>query len=227
MGLSLPLTRVITCWEQTKAQLVPVGRMGVVRGGIQWLAEQDEWLHSVVFARGITPEELGLRMGGVRGSAVSPITDIEAWNIVHDLATDDDDVVRVGAHGGWSFAVEYGLGDGAERLVEISRNGVEAVHLDPSVDHPPAMFSYARDGVYVCSFGIGEEVWRWGDQPDLLLPELVAAGVLHSDGEYARPEDESYQDRDRHTLALIETRFGLVLPCDVLESEPLPAFVIA
>lgn len=198
-----------------------------MRGGIQWLAEQDEWLHSVVFARGITPEELGLRMGGVRGSAVSPITDIEAWNIVHDLATDDDDVVRVGAHGGWSFAVEYGLGDGAERLVEISRNGVEAVHLDPSVDHPPAMFSYARDGVYVCSFGIGEEVWRWGDQPDLLLPELVAAGVLHSDGEYARPEDESYQDRDRHTLALIETRFGLVLPRDVLESEPLPAFVIA
>ncbi|WP_405705366.1 DUF6461 domain-containing protein [Streptomyces sp. NBC_00069] len=225
--MSLPLARVITCWEQTKAQLVPVGRMGVVRGGIQWLVEQDDWQHNMVFARGITPEELGLRMGGVSGSVVSPITDTEAWHMVLDLATDDDDVVRVGAHGGWSFAVEYGLGDGAERLADISRNGVEAVRLDPSVDHPPAMFSYARDGVNVCSFGIGEEVWRWGDEPDLLLPELVAAGVLHSDGEYARPDDEAYQDRDRHTLALIETRFGLVLPRDVLENERLPAFVIA
>ncbi|KJY37819.1 hypothetical protein VR46_29855 [Streptomyces sp. NRRL S-444] len=197
-----------------------------MRGGIQWLIEQDDWQHSVVFARGISPEELGLRMGGARGSIVSPITDAEAWNMVLDLATDDDDVVRVGAHGGWSFAVEYGLGDGAGRLAGISRNGVEAVHLDPSVDHPPAMFSYARDGVIVSSFGIGEEVWRWGDQPDLLLPELVAAGVLHSDGEYARPEDESYQDRDRHTLAIIESRFGLSLPRDALENERLPAFVI-
>ncbi|MFJ9738580.1 DUF6461 domain-containing protein [Streptomyces sp. NPDC101166] len=196
-------------------------------GGIQRLVEQDDWQHDVIFARGITPEELGLRMGGPRGSVVSPITDAEAWNMVLDLATDDDDVVRVGAQGGWSFAVEYGLGNGAERLADISRSGAEAVHLAPSVDHPPRMFSYARDGVDVCSFGIGEEVWRWGDQPDLLLPELVAAGVLHSDGAYARPEGESYRDRDRHTLGLIETRFGLSLPRDVWESERLPAFVIA
>ncbi|MFI9604787.1 DUF6461 domain-containing protein [Streptomyces sp. NPDC052043] len=201
--------------------------MSVVRGGIQWLVEQDDWQHSVVFARGITPEELGLRMGGVPGSVVSPMTDAEAWNMVLDLATADDDVVRVGAHGGWSFAVEYGLGDGAQRLVDISRNGVEVVHLDPSVDHPPAMFSYARDGVDVCSFGIGEECWRWGVQRDFLLAELVAAGVLYSDGQYARPEDESYRDRDRHTLAIIETRFDLSLPRDVWESERLPAFVIA
>ncbi|MCX5554845.1 DUF6461 domain-containing protein [Streptomyces sp. NBC_00038] len=195
-------------------------------GGIQWLVDQDDWRHCVVFARGITPEELGLRMGGVPGSVVSPITDIEAWDMVLDLATDDDDVVRVGARGGWSFAVEYGLGDGGERLADVSRSGVEVVHLNPSVDHPPAMFSYARDGVDVCRFGIGEEVWRWGEQPDLLLPELVAAGVLHPDGEYARPDSESYRDRDRHTLALIEIRFGLSLPRDEVENERLPAFVI-
>lgn len=195
-------------------------------GGIQWLVDQDDWRHCVVFARGITPQELGLRMGGVPGSVVSPITGTEAWDMVLDLATDDDDVVRIGAHGDWSFAVEYGLGDGGERLADVSRNGVEVVHLNPSVDHPPTMFSYARDGVDVCRFGIGEEVWRWGDQPDLLLPELVAAGVLHPDGEYARPDSESYRDRDRHTLALIETRFGLSLPRDEVENERLPAFII-
>ncbi|MER5930981.1 DUF6461 domain-containing protein [Streptomyces sp. NPDC002054] len=194
--------------------------------GIQWLVDQDDWQHGVIFARGIGPEELGVRMGGTPGSVVSPITDTEAWNMVLDLSTDDDDVVRVGACGGWSFAVEYGMGDGGDRLAEISRNGVEAIHLDPSPDHPPAMFSYARDGADVCSFGIGEEVWRWGEQPDLLLPELIAAGVLHPDGEYARPDGESYTDRDRHTLALIETRFGLSLPQDEVVNQRLLAFVI-
>ncbi|WP_328792685.1 MULTISPECIES: DUF6461 domain-containing protein [unclassified Streptomyces] len=194
--------------------------------GIQWLVDQDDWQHGVVFARGIEPQELGVRMGGTPGSVVSPITDTEAWNMVLDLATDDDDVVRVGACGGWAFAVEYGMGNGGDRLVEISRNGVEAIHLDPSPDHPPAMFSYARDGADVCSFGIGEEGWRWGEQPDLLLPELVAAGVLHPDGAYARPDGESYLDRDRHTLALIETRFGLFLPRDEVVNQRLPAFLI-
>ncbi|MGW7059517.1 DUF6461 domain-containing protein [Streptomyces sp. NPDC054904] len=195
-------------------------------GGIQWLVDQGDWQHGVVLARGIEPGELGVRMGGTPGSVVSPITDTEAWNLVLDLATDDDDVVRVGACGGWSFAIEYGMGDGGDRLVEISRNGVEAIHLAPSPDHPPAMFSYARDGADVCSFGLGEEVWRWGEQPDLLLPELIAAGVLHPDGEYARPDGESYLDRDRRTLALIETRFGLCLPRDEIVNQRLPAFLI-
>lgn len=103
---------------------------------------------------------------------------------------------------------------------------MEAIHLDPSPDHPPAVFSYARDGADVCSFGIGEEVWRWGDQPDLLLPQLIAAGVLHPDGEYARPESESYRHRDPLTLALIESRFGLVLPRDAVVGQRLPAFLI-
>jgi hypothetical protein len=146
--------------------------------------------------------------------------------MVLDLATDDDDVVRVGACGGWSFAVEYGVGDGGQGPAEISRDGVEAIRLDPSPDHPPAMFSYARDGEGVCVFGIGEEVWRWGTQPDLLLPELIAAGVLYPDGEYARSEDEPYRDRDRHTLSLIEARFGLSLPRDEVEEQRLPAFII-
>ncbi|MFI1651335.1 hypothetical protein ACH4XT_31015 [Streptomyces avidinii] len=63
-------------------------------------------------------------------------------------------------------------------------------------------------------------------QPDLLLPQLIAAGVLHPDGEYARPESESYRDRDRLTLALIESRFGLVLPRDAVVGQRLPAFLI-
>ncbi|MFF9982400.1 hypothetical protein [Streptomyces erythrochromogenes] len=194
--------------------------------GIQWLVDQDPWQHAVVFARGIDPEELGLRMGGALGTVASPITAAEAWDRALDLGTDDDNVVRVGACAGWSFAIEYGLGDGDGRLSDISINGVEVVGLEPSPDHPPSMFAYARDGVEVCSFGIGEEVWRWGDDPDLLLPELIAAGVLHPDGPYARSEGEDYRARDRHTLALIEAGFGLSLPRDPVVHQRLPAFLI-
>ncbi|MFF9432131.1 DUF6461 domain-containing protein [Streptomyces sp. NPDC014746] len=195
--------------------------------GITWLAEPDRWQHTLVFARGITPGELAVRMGGIPGSVTAPVTDGQAWDLVYDPSSRDEDVVRVGEHGAWSFAVEYGLGDGAARLADVSAGGVEAINLDPCADHPPSMFHYANDGHLVCGFGIGEEVWRWGTQPDLLLPELIAASILDGDGEYIRPDDEPFYERDRCTLALIETRFGLSLPHDVLAEEPLPAFVIA
>ncbi|MGX5208013.1 DUF6461 domain-containing protein [Streptomyces violaceus] len=193
--------------------------------GIQWLIGRDDWTYSVIFARGVTPEELALRLGGAPGSVPSPITGREAWAVVMDHRTDDEALIRVGVSDGWSFALEYGVPTGTERLADISRGGVEAAHLDPQPDHPPKQFAYAKDGVIICSFGIGEEVWRWGQQPDFLLAELVQAGVLHADGEYARSDDEPFGAADRATLAILETRFGLALPHDV-EERQLPAFVI-
>jgi hypothetical protein len=34
----------------------------VVSDGIQWLIGRDDWSYSVIFARGIAPEELALRI---------------------------------------------------------------------------------------------------------------------------------------------------------------------
>ncbi|MCF2129126.1 hypothetical protein L1I79_22170 [Strepomyces sp. STD 3.1] len=114
-----------------------------------------------------------------------------------------------------------------DRLAAVSRGGAEALRLDPCVAHPPSMFSYARDGALVCGFGVGEESWRWGTHPDFLLPELIAAGVLTADGEYARDDiSESCTERDRHPLALLEARFGLTLPRKEIEDQPLPAFLV-
>ncbi|MBP0452799.1 hypothetical protein J5Y04_25125 [Kitasatospora sp. RG8] len=110
-------------------------------------------------------------------------------------------------------------------MADISRGGVEVVHLDPQPDHPPKQFAYARDGEDICSFGLGEEVWRWGRQPDFLLADLVRAGVLLPDGESARPDEERVEDEGRAALAMFESRFGLALPHDV-EGRRLPAFVI-
>lgn len=144
-----------------------------------------------------------------------------------DEACDDDAVIRVGQAGEWSFAIEHGIPCAGGRLAAVSRGGVEALRLDPCVDHSPSMYSYARDRVLVCGFGIGEEVWRWGQQPDFLLAELIAAGVLTADDEYARDDiSESSQERDRHTLALLETRFGLTRPREEVEGQPLQAFLV-
>lgn len=124
----------------------------------------------------------------------------------------------------WSFALEYGLPTGTGRPADISRGGVEVVHLSPQPDHPPKQFAYARDGVDICSFGIGEEVWRWDRQPDFLLAEPVRAGVLRPNGESAHPK-ELPGNEERATPAVLEFRFGLTLPRDV-EERRLPAFVI-
>ncbi|MCX4524330.1 MULTISPECIES: DUF6461 domain-containing protein [unclassified Streptomyces] len=201
------------------------GAIGDTGGaGIQWLAHWDSWFVSLTFARGIGPEELAARLGALPDIHPGPLGAMDAWSMAGETV-DGDGVARVGSWGGWSFAVEHGLPAGAERLAEVSRGGVEAVHLDPQPDHPPRQFAYARDGELVCCFGLGEECWRGGHQPDFLLPELVTAGILAPDGAYVRPEDEPGEERDRLTLAVLEARFALALPRHLIEETPLPAFV--
>ncbi|MFD8949105.1 DUF6461 domain-containing protein [Streptomyces xanthophaeus] len=197
---------------------------GDAGGGIQWLADWDAWFVGLTFARGIGPRELAARLGAVPGLDPGPLGAVDAWSMVTET-TEGDGVARVGSWGGWSFAVEHGLPAGAQRLAEVSRAGAEAVHLDPQPDHPPKQFAYARDGELVCCFGLGEECWRGGHQPDFLLPDLVAAKILTPDGACARPEDEPYDHRDRDTLAVLEHRFGLSLPRRLIQDAALPAYV--
>ncbi|MFE9927883.1 DUF6461 domain-containing protein [Streptomyces sp. NPDC005533] len=199
------------------------GGAGAV-GGIQWLADWDGWFVGLTFARGIGPDELAARLGALPGVRPGPLGALDAWSMVTETV-DGDGVARVGRWGDWSFAVEHGLPAGAERLAEVSRGGVEAVHLDPQPDHPPKQFAYARDGELVCCFGLGEECWRGGHQPDFLLPELIAAKILAPDGGCVRPDEEPYEERDRHTLAVLEHRFALSLPRRLIEDTPLPAYV--
>ncbi|MBW5483873.1 hypothetical protein GPJ59_18800 [Streptomyces bambusae] len=192
--------------------------------GIQWLADWPHWYAGLTFARGIGPDELALRLGAVPSQRPGPLAGPDAWDLA-GAVLDGDGVARVGAVGAWSFAVEHGVPAGAELLPEVSRDGVEAVHLDPQPDHPPKQFVYARDGEVVCCFGLGEEIWRGGHHPDFLLPDLVAARVLRPDGTAARPDTEPPPARDRRTLSVIERRFGLSLPRRLVEEARLPAFV--
>ncbi|MFF7654461.1 DUF6461 domain-containing protein [Streptomyces sp. NPDC007983] len=207
--------------------------------GIQWLTGGNTgtaWMVDVVFARGIDPEELALRMGAPHGAVTEPITDAEVPDLDLDFyrpLTSGDAIARVGEHAGWSFAIEYGDPTGLHRLAEVSRDGVEAVHYSHNPVHPPTIFFYARDGQEVCGFGLGEESIRWGKEPDLLLPDLVAAGILNPDGDTYpadsdEDEDESvdYVARDRRALAVVEERFALSLPRTVFTEDRLPAYAV-
>ncbi|MGW3059498.1 DUF6461 domain-containing protein [Streptomyces goshikiensis] len=190
----------------------------------------ENWTSSVVFARGISAAELAVRMGGNPEGATEPITDAQVWDLrmeVYRPGASGDGVVRVGESGGWAFAVEYGDSTGSDRLLDISRGGVEAIRYYPMAEHPPATVDYARDGEYLCGFGLDEEGDRWGQQPDLLLPELIAAQVLQPDGSKdASAFDEPYTITYKRTLAVFETRFGLSLPRTCLAESRLPAYAV-
>lgn len=202
----------------------------VVADGLQWLVDLEGQTSSVVFARGISAAELAVRMGGDPDAATEPITDAQVWDLrmeVYRPGASGDGVVRVGESAGWAFAVEYGDSTGSDRLVDISRNGVEVIQYYPMADHPPATVDYARDGAYLCGFGLAEEDDRWGQQPDLLLPELVAARILQPDGSKdASAPYEPYTITYKRTLSVIETRFGLSLPRTCLAEGRLPAYAV-
>ena len=199
--------------------------------GIQWMVgatTSSGWMLDVHFARGIDAEELTLRMGAPRGARAEPMTDAEMADLDVDAYPDrgpGSAVVRVGEHAGWVFAITYG--PYLSRLEEISRDGVEAVHYHYNSEHPPTTVMYARDGRTICGFGLCEERHRYGQEPDLLLPDLVAAGILHPDGEsYRDPGIDHYGDRERLGLAIFEERFGLSLPRTALTEDPLPVYAI-
>ncbi|MFB7263902.1 DUF6461 domain-containing protein [Streptomyces nojiriensis] len=198
--------------------------------GITWLAAWDIPVEGVVFARGISADELAVRLGGVRGEATEPITDGEVEHLgmrSSSYGVRGDGVVRVGEDAGWAFAVEYGDSTGTDRLEEIASGTVDAVHYLPMSARPPARFHYARNGVLTCGFGIGEERRRWGTEPDLLLLDLIAGKVLHSDGsQNLPPSREHHMAFQERSLGVLEQRFGLSLPRAVLGEARLPAYAV-
>ncbi|MEW1867248.1 hypothetical protein AB0420_03465 [Streptomyces caelestis] len=199
--------------------------------GVQWMVgavTSSGWMLDVHFARGIDAEELAVRMGARREAAAGPMTDAET----EDLDVDGypgrgpgSAVVRVGEHAGWAFAVLYGRYH--DRLGEVSRDGVEAVHYHHNSEHPPTTVLYARDGRTVCGYGLGEERVRWGEERDRFLPDLVAAGILNPDGDtYRETGDYDRVERKRLGLAVFEERLGLSLPRTVLTEDRLPVYAV-
>ncbi|MEU1182990.1 hypothetical protein ABZ464_36195 [Streptomyces sp. NPDC005820] len=200
--------------------------------GIVWLADLDGGASGIVFARGISPEELAVRMGAAPDGPVETGTEDEVFGLLvawYRPGGHRDGLVRVGESAGWAFAAEYGDSRGAARLAEMSRGGVEAVRYEPDGDdapEPPAVH-YARDGEVLCGYGLSAEHRRWGPRRNLLVPELVAAGILGPGGRtYLPPEDGRPRTAYRRSLGVLERRFGLSLPPHCLRDARLPAHLL-
>ncbi|MFH8350508.1 DUF6461 domain-containing protein [Streptomyces sp. NPDC018045] len=184
----------------------------------------------VVFARGIGARALAARLGAPGGPGAGPMTDEEILDLdveAYRPGGSGDGVVRVGEHAGWAFAIEYGDCEGPSRLENVSREGVEAVYYSHNPDHPPTIVFYARDGRRLCGFGLREEWARWGQEPDLLVPDLIAARILAADGAALREDGgDNAADRKRRALAVFEDRFGLSLPRTAFTVDRLPVHAV-
>ncbi|KOT62920.1 MULTISPECIES: DUF6461 domain-containing protein [Streptomyces] len=200
--------------------------------GIQWLIDGDtgvDPMTGVVFARGIDARELAARLGAPEGPGAAPMTDAEILDLDvegYRPGGSGDGVVRVGEYAGWAFAIEYGDCEGLSRLEEVSRGGTEAVYYSHNPYHPPTIVFYARDGRRICGFGLREEEIRWGEQPDLLVPDLAAARILTDDGAARDEDDGDDADRKRRALSVIEARFGLSLPRTVFTVDRLAVHAV-
>jgi hypothetical protein len=191
-------------------------------GGIQWLATEEhfELGYWVVFARGLDPVELVLRVGA-EPDPMTPLTRKEAGDLQDDT---DDVVIRAGSSAGWAFGVVEGGPVGADIFgtIRALSVGTEAVELWRTVNAVMS-FGYARDGETVCRFEPGLEHERSGSDPDRLLEALQRVGLVLPDGSTPFERGTTVERPELRALALAESSFGLDLPRHAVLRDALPA----
>lgn len=195
--------------------------------GISWVAEEDEPLpggYCVVLARGLTPEDLVRRLApDTRPRLVGPRSQEAFEDEMRELlrATGRHYPVagvRYGSAGDLAFAVGCGqweLALGRHETPVIWHGDVHTYELYYFADHPNVPephFRYGHDGGVRLCFDIDTEETpylfdAWGDDAALVADMERAAHVTPA-------------------LELLEQRFGLTLPKELILTGELPAAVI-
>ncbi|MFB6638868.1 hypothetical protein ACFCYF_16600 [Streptomyces chartreusis] len=202
-------------------------------GGITWIADEDiSWLgYCIKLARGLTGEELTARLAATGGPVpVEATTGPRAEELIDELDAERGDgasiAVRYGDHAGLGFAVAYGHWPsvlGPAYHDGTSRNGAHVFELyyekqNPKV--PPPAFAYFHDDSYVCGFDMYMNTWSQeitGPGADLVRVDIVAAGI---------PEEKERDTAHRASLAVLEQRFELALPRDLILDASLPTALV-
>ncbi|MGW6788506.1 hypothetical protein [Streptomyces chartreusis] len=202
-------------------------------GGITWIADEDiSWLgYCIKLARGLTGEELTARLAATGGPVpVEATTGPRAEELIDQLDTERGDsdsiAVRYGDHAGLGFAVAYGHWPSVLGLAYhdgTSRNGAHVFELyyekqNPKV--PPPAFAYFHHDSYVCGFDMYMSTWSLeitGPGADLVRADIAAAGI---------PEEKERDTAHRSSLAVLEQRFELALPRDLILDASLPTALV-
>ncbi|MFF4053998.1 hypothetical protein ACFYZ5_46275 [Streptomyces chartreusis] len=202
-------------------------------GGITWIADEDiSWLgYCIKLARGLTGEELTARLAATGGPVpVEATTGPRAEELIDELDAERGDgasiAVRYGDHAGLGFAVAYGHWPsvlGPAYHDGTSRNGAHVFELyyeKQNAKVPPPAFAYFHDDSYVCGFDMYMNTWSQeitGPGADLVRVDIVAAGI---------PEEKERDTAHRASLAVLEQRFELALPRDLILDASLPTALV-
>lgn len=182
----------------------------------EWIDQEFDLGFCLTFARGITPGELLVRMG-TDPDTVKTRTRSEA----EALELDPDGrrhVVRVGRSGEWAFGLESwgNHGSRGEVLTEVSR-GTQALSTVYTGDGT-RFFSYAEDGEQLCWFDVDSPSRRTGSDPDFLLPEMTAEGLMDT-------ADDNL-DAGAAMLRVIRARFDVTVPREAVLTGGLLSSVV-
>ncbi|MFD0566953.1 DUF6461 domain-containing protein [Kitasatospora saccharophila] len=208
--------------------------------GITWLAGPRSIAfggYSVTLARGLGAEALAARIAAAaRWSerTVEPVGELTGDGLVEALEEEFGDAwdgigLRLGASGGWTFAVAYGGWFGEfENDPVISAGGAEVFSVEYEEENGkpvPPTFHYHRDGRTVCSFNLHLDD-SWGSGTVAGDPEVACEieRLLSAEG----LPDEGRADREVHRAALgvLERHFGLSLPRALVLEAPLPTVLL-
>ncbi|GAA1286028.1 DUF6461 domain-containing protein [Streptomyces sp. NBC_01474] len=203
--------------------------------GITWIARADlSWLgYCVTLARGLTPEELVTRLASDQEPASlggDTAAELEAHLARQDReqGTSDSIAVRYGEVDGLAFAVAHGdnwpgrMGPGYTN--GLSDDGADVFQLYWEQENPklpPPLFTYYHDGQYMCGFDMFMHTWSQeiaGTRPDLIRSEVENAGI---------PTETDRNVAHLESLKIVESRFHLNLPKELVLYGELPAALIA
>lgn len=168
----------------------------------------------LTFIKGVDGTEALRRMGGLADTvATRTLSDIG------DLHNYDDgypEVASVLPLGTWTVVFEPSGFEGSHMVAALSR-GTEAVSVLRH-DYASPAFGYAVAGELITHFDPTSPAYRYGADPDRLVPRMIDAGFVTTDE--SDDDDDRYSSAISRSLRLIEQITG-VLPTFEALTGPL------
>lgn len=187
--------------------------------GIKWVAESElfDLGYGFLFAKGIDPSDLVVRLGGEQG-LIGPLTRIEANELEFRIRKESrDQIVRVGSQGDWAFAfAEYAAVGKHESAIRAASTATSAISIFRTVNAFSG-FTYAEDGELICEFEPGIDPEMSGREPEKFYDQFARVGLL---GEEVEELGSSSMPL---ALDVVESVFQLSLPRHELLDGTLPA----